>query len=84
MALDYKINLYETDPDDASKTFVTFIVTNEEKQTYACSTSITTGTKKAETILKQAQAALQSDIDAWAASIGKVGKTWNPDTEAIE
>jgi len=83
MSLDYKINIYETDPDDASKTYVTFIVTNEEKQAYACSTSITTGTKKPETILKQAQAALQSDIDTWAASV-KVGKTWNPDTESIE
>ena len=83
MALDYKINIYETDPNDASKTYVTFIVTNEEKQAYACSTSITTGTKKPETILKQAQAALQSDIDTWAASV-KVGKTWNPDTESIE
>tara|TARA_A100000172_G_scaffold65437_1_gene44961 strand:- start:241 stop:495 length:255 start_codon:yes stop_codon:yes gene_type:complete len=84
MALDYKINIYETDPEDASKTYVTFVVTNEQNQSLVCSTSITTGTKKAETILKEAQAALQTDIDAWAASIGNIGKTWNPDTEAIE
>lgn len=84
MALKYEINMFETDPDDASKTFVTFIVTNENDKLYIISKSVTTGSKSNEVILKEAQALAQSEIDAWASKQAVIGSTWNPDTEAIE
>jgi hypothetical protein len=43
MALKYEINMFETDPNDASKTFVTLLVTDDNKHAYAISKSVTTG-----------------------------------------
>tara|TARA_R100001015_G_C4624344_1_gene182469 strand:+ start:1600 stop:1854 length:255 start_codon:yes stop_codon:yes gene_type:complete len=84
MALKYNINMFETDPDDASKTFVTLLVTDDLDHVFVISKSVTTGTKKDETIIKQAQAAAQTEIDNHFAKFATVGKTWNPDTESIE
>ena len=84
MALKYQINMFETDPDDATKTFVTLLVTDDAGHAFGISKSITTGTKKDETIIKQAQAAAQAEIDNHFAQVANVGKMWNPDTESIE
>ena len=43
MALKYEINMFETDPDDASKTYVTLLVTDDAAHTFAISKSVTTG-----------------------------------------
>jgi len=84
MTLKYEINMFETDPDDASKTFVTLVATTEEGKSLAISRSVTTGTKTDAKIVKAAQAAAQSEIDTWVSQVTNVGKTWNPDTGAIE
>ena len=84
MALKYEINMFETDSADASKTFVTFAVTNDKDDLFVISKSITTGSKSDTQICKEAQAAAQSEIDTWAAQMANIGKTWNPDTEKIE
>ena len=84
MALKYEINMFETDPDDASKTFVTLVVTTEAGKSFAISKSVTTGSSTDTQIVKAAQAAAQSEIDTWASNNANVGKVWNPDTESIE
>jgi len=84
MALKYNINMFETDPDDASKTFVTLIVTDDAANTFVISKSVTTGSNTDAQIIKAAQTAAQTEIDNHFAKFATVGKTWNPDTEAIE
>ena len=84
MALKYEINMFETDSSDASKTFVTFAVTYDKGKMFVISKSITTGSKSDIQICKEAQAAAQSEIDAWSGQVANIGKTWNPDTEEIE
>ena len=80
MALKYEINMFETDPDDASKTHVTLLVTDDNKHAYAISKSVTTGSNTDAQIIKAAQ----TEIDNHFAKVANVGKTWNPDTESIE
>jgi|TARA_A100000172_G_C3013110_1_gene100519 C4-type Zn-finger protein len=84
MALKYNINMFETDPDDASKTFVTLIVTDDAANTFVISKSVTTGSNTDAQIIKAAQTAAQTEIDNHFAKFATVGKTWNPDTESIE
>tara|TARA_A100001011_G_C13978493_1_gene702281 strand:+ start:472 stop:726 length:255 start_codon:yes stop_codon:yes gene_type:complete len=84
MALKYEINMFETDPNDASKTFVTLLVTDDAKHSFAISKSVTTGSNTDAQIIKAAQTAAQSEIDTWASQVSNIGKTWNPDTESIE
>tara|TARA_B100000902_G_scaffold306141_1_gene294706 strand:+ start:212 stop:466 length:255 start_codon:yes stop_codon:yes gene_type:complete len=84
MALKYEINMFETDPDDASKTFVTLVVTTEVGKSLAISKSVTTGSNTDAQIIKAAQTAAQSEIDTWVSQVSNIGKTWNPDTESIE
>jgi hypothetical protein len=84
MALKYEINMFETDPNDASKTHVTLLVTDDNKHAYAISKSVTTGSNTDAQIIKAAQAAAQTEIDNHFAQVANVGKTWNPDTESIE
>lgn len=84
MALKYEINMFQTDPDDASKTFVTLLVTTESGKSFAISKSVTTGSNTDAQIVKAAQTAAQSEIDTWVSQVANIGKTWNPDTESIE
>ena len=63
MALKYNINMFETDPDDASKTFVTLIVTDDAANTFVISKSVTTGSNTDAQIIKAAQTAAQTEID---------------------
>ena len=84
MALKYEINMFETDPNDASKTFVTLVVTTEAGKSFVISKSVTTGSNTDAQIIKAAQTAAQSEIDTWVSQVSNIGKTWNPDTESIE
>jgi hypothetical protein len=40
MALKYEINMFETDPNDASKTFVTLLVKDDAGHSFAISKSV--------------------------------------------
>ncbi len=85
MTLKYTINTFETDPNDASKTLVTFVVDDDvTKQTFAISKSVTTASNSDAQLCTAAQSAAQSEINAWASNNANVGKVWNPDTESIE
>tara|TARA_B100001094_G_scaffold301021_1_gene326959 strand:+ start:957 stop:1214 length:258 start_codon:yes stop_codon:yes gene_type:complete len=85
MALKYIINTFETDPSDASKTLVTFVVEDDvTKQTFVISKSVTTGSSSDAQLCTAAQSAAQSEINTWASNNANVGKVWNPDTESIE
>jgi len=84
MAVKYEINMFETDPNDASKTFVTLVVTTETGKSLAISKSVTTGSNTDAQIVKAAQTAAQSEIDTWVSQVSNIGKVWNPDTEKIE
>jgi len=84
MALTYKINIFETDPADASKTQVTLVVTDDTNdRVFAITKSVTTGSNTNAQIVKAAQTAAQSEINTWEAEGAVAGKTWNPDTEEI-
>ena len=84
MSLKYEINMFETDPNDASKTFVTLVVTTEAKKSFAISKSVTTGSNTDAQIVEAVQTAAQSEIDIWVAQTANIGKIWNPDTNSIE
>jgi len=84
MALKYKINMFETDTEDASKTQVTLIVTDDDNNTFVITKKVTTGSNTDAQIVKAVQAAAQTEIDNHFAKFATVGKTWNPDTESIE
>lgn len=84
MALKYNINMFETDPDDATKTFVTLLVTDDDGHAFGISKSVTTGSNTDAQIIKAAQTAAQTEIDNHFAKVANVGKSWNPDTESIE
>ena len=84
MALKYNINMFETDPDDATKTFVTLLVTADDGHAFGISKSVTTGSNTDAQIIKAAQTAAQTEIDNHFAKVANVGKSWNPDTESIE
>ena len=83
MALKYEINMFETDPDDASKTFVTLVVTTDGGKSFVISKSVTTGSNTDAQIVKAAQTAAQSEINTWESQVANIGKVWNPDTEEI-
>ena len=84
MALKYEINMFETDSSDASKTFVTLVVTDDAAHSFVISKSVTTGSNTDAQIIKAVQAAAQTEIDNHFAQAANIGKTWNPDTESIE
>ena len=84
MALEYTINIYEEDPDDATKTMVTFVVKDKiEDKTFAVTKRITTGSKTKEAILGEAYDESQSAVAEWRETLTTVGKTWNPDSGSI-
>ena len=84
MAIKYNINMFETDHDDATKTFVTLLVTDDDGHAFGISKSVTTGSNTDAQIIKAAQTAAQTEIDNHFAKVANVGKSWNPDTESIE
>ena len=84
MALEYNINIYETDNDDATKTMVTFVVKDDSNDnSFVVTKRITTGSKTKEAILDEAFSESQSDVSEWQETLTTVGKTWNPDSGSI-
>ena len=85
MALTHKINIYEVDPEDATKTMATFVVQNDGVgDSFVVTKRIVTASKTKEVILTEALAAAQAEIDAWVASLAVVGQIWNPTTNSID
>jgi len=84
MALKYTIDTFMQDPDDASKTLISFKVTNDADKVFIISRSVTTGSNTDAQLCTTAQTAAQSEIDAWNSSTTNMGKTWNPDTNEIK
>jgi len=85
MALTHKINMYETDHEDANKTMVTFVVQNDGVgDSFVITKRIVTASKTKEAILTEALAEAQAEIDAWVASLAVVGQVWNPTTNSID
>tara|TARA_R110002012_G_scaffold197162_1_gene365710 strand:- start:3 stop:260 length:258 start_codon:yes stop_codon:yes gene_type:complete len=85
MALSYKIAVFETDSDDATKTKVGFSITDSETGNQLEVDGLaTTGSNTDAEIIAAAQANCQSTIDSWVASTNNIGKTWNPDSNTLE
>ena len=85
MALTHKINMYETDHEDSTKTMATFVVQNDGVgDSFVVTKRIVTASKTKEVILTEALAEAQAEIDAWVASLAVVGKVWNPSTNSID
>ena len=84
MSLNYKIDKFQTDPDDSTKTLVGLAITDTKGNLFIIDKRITTGSNSDEQLVAAAQSAAQSEIDAWVSSNANVGKTWNPDTKSFE
>lgn len=85
MALTWEIKTYEIEQGDSSKTRVGFMVTDDsDNKQFAIDKLITTGSKSANTISKEAYDACQSEVTEWQNSKANVGKTFNPSTSELE
>lgn len=84
MSLTYKIDKFETDPDDATKTLVGLAVSDASGNLFIIDKRVTTGSNSDEQLVAAAQSTAQSEIDAWVASRANVGKIWNPETNSFE
>ena len=84
MSLNYKIDKFQTDPDDPTKTLVGLAVSDASGNLFIIDKTVTTGSKSDEQLVTAAQSAAQAEIDAWASSNANVGKTWNPETNSFE
>jgi len=84
MSLNYKIDKFQTDPDDPTKTLVGLAITDTKGNLFIIDKRVTTGSNSDEQLVTAAQAAAQSEIDAWVSSNANVGKTWNPETNSFE
>ena len=85
MALTYTIKTFEADDNDASKTRVGFTVIDDtDDSVFVIDKLITTGSKTDNAITQEAYTAAQTEVDAWVASRTNIGKTWNPNTNAME
>ena len=82
MALKYVIKDFR---DEGSKKYVGFMVTDEKGTMFAIDKQVSLSEGKTDNqYVKDALALAKSEIDAWVASTAQLGKTWNPDTEALE
>ena len=85
MALTYTIKNFEVDGDDSSKTMVGFtVVDDSDSSVFVIDKLVTTGSKTDNAITQEAYNAAQTEVNAWVASKTNIGKTWNPDTNAME
>ena len=85
MALTYTIKNFEVDGNDSSKTMVGFTVVDDtDGSVFFIDKLVTTGSKTDNAITQEAYNAAQAEVNAWVASRTNIGKTWNPDTNAIE
>ena len=82
MALKYVIKDFR---DEDDKKYVGFLVTDEKGSQFAIDKKVSLSEGKTdEQYVKDALALAKSEIDEWVASFAQIGKTWNPDTEALE
>ena len=85
MALTYTIKNFEVDGNDSSKTMVGFTVVDDtDGSVFFIDKLVTTGSKTDNAITQEAYTAAQTEVNEWVASRTNIGKTWNPDTNAIE
>ena len=85
MALTYTIKTFEVDDNESSKTRVGFTVIDDTDDTvFLIDKLVTTASKTDNAITQEAYTAAQTEVDEWVASRTNIGKTWNPDTNAIE
>tara|TARA_R110000824_G_scaffold215951_1_gene402547 strand:- start:21175 stop:21429 length:255 start_codon:yes stop_codon:yes gene_type:complete len=84
MGLTYKIKNYETDLSDSSKTKVGFYVTDAQGNKLAIDKLVTTSSKSKNDIVTEAFDLAKSEVDSWSSQFEVVGKTYNPDTKAVE
>ena len=81
MALTYKIKDFATVGSDV---LVGFQITDDsDGQHFFIDKTVAKGSKTDNTIIEEAQAAAQTEIDEWVASRAHVGKTWDPDTKSL-
>jgi hypothetical protein len=85
MALTYTIKNFEVDENDSSKTMVGFTVIDDtDDSVFLIDKLVTTASKTDNAITQEAYTAAQTEVDEWVASRTNIGKTWNPDTNAME
>jgi hypothetical protein len=85
MALTYKIKTFEVDDNESSKTRVGFTVEDDTDGTvFLIDKLVTTASKTDNAITQEAHTAAQTEVNAWVTSRTNIGKTWNPDTNAME
>ena len=82
MALKYVIKDFR---DEGDKKYVGFTITDEKGSVFVIDKKVPLSEGKTnEQYIKEALALGKSEIDEWVASFAQIGKTWNPDTEALE
>ena len=85
MALTYTIKTFEVDDNESSKTRVGFTVEDDtDGSIFLIDKLVTTASKTDNAITQEAYTAAQTEVDEWVASRTNIGKTWNPDTNAME
>ncbi len=85
MALTYKIKTFEVDSNESSKTRVGFTVEDDtDGSVFLIDKLVTTASKTDNAITQEAYTAAQAEVDEWIGSRTNIGKTWNPDTNAME
>ena len=81
MALTYKIKDFATVGSDV---LVGFQITDDsDNQILFIDKTVVKGSKTDNTIIEEAQAAAQTEIDEWVASRANVGKTWDPTSKTL-
>ena len=81
MALTYKIKDFTTTGSDV---LVGFQITDDsDNQILFIDKTVAKGSKTDNTIVEEAQAAAQTEIDEWVASRANVGKTWDPTSKTL-
>ena len=81
MALTYKIKDFTTTGSDV---LVGFQITDDsDNQILFIDKTVVKGSKTDNTIVEEAQAAAQTEIDEWVASRANVGKTWDPTSKTL-
>lgn len=82
MALKYVIKDFR---DEGDKKYVGFTITDEKGSVFVIDKKVPLSEGKTnDQYVKDALALSKSEIDEWVASFAQIGKTWNPDTEALE
>ena len=81
MALKYQIKDFATVGSDV---LVGFQITDDsDNQILFIDKTVAKGSKTDNTIIEEAQAAAQTEIDEWVASRANVGKTWDPTSKTL-